>query len=143
MPIRVDVSYHGNFFTRNPVGQLRKNLYRDVLPEIAEVGAAAATANLTEGRGVVTGALRDSVEPRLVKASRFNQFVGKARVIAGAKGAPAPGRQYPGYPEKRNRAAAATVQRKYRFMYRAAALTQSWVSGHASQIAAKLAKGLS
>lgn len=134
MAVKVNVTYHGFFFTGNPVGRMRRNLYRDVLPEVAEVGAAAAAGYLTPGKGYVTGALQDSIEPRLVQASRFNNFTGRARVIAGARGAPPS--------EKRNRAAAATVNRKHRFMYRAAALTQSWVGGHLSQIGAKLTKGL-
>lgn len=135
MAVKVAITYQGFFFTGNPVGRLRRNLYRDVLPEVAEVGAAAAAANLTPGRGLITGALRASIEPRLVQASRYNNFTGRARVIAGAKGAP------PG--EKRNRAAAATVQRKYRLMFRAAALTNSWVGAHVMWIADKLTKGLS
>jgi hypothetical protein len=134
MAVKVAVTYHGFFFTGNPVGRMRQNLYRDVLPEVAQVAAAAAAANLSPGRGVVTGAMRDSIEPRLVQASRFNNFTGKARVIAGARGA-APG-------ELRNRAAAALVNKKYRFMYRGAALAQSWVSGHISWIGDKLTRGL-
>ncbi len=134
MAVKVAVTYNGFFFSGNPVGRMRRNLYRDVLPEVIEVGAAAAAANLTPGRGLVTGAMRASIEPRLVQASRYSNFIGKGRVIAGARGA-APG-------ELRNRAAAATVNRKYRFMYRAAALTQSWVGSHLGRIGDKLTKGL-
>jgi len=121
-------------FFRNPVGQLHQNIY-DVLSEAAEVGAAATAAQLTPGRGYVTGQLQDSIEPRLVKANRFNKFQGRARVIAGARGA-APG-------ELRNRAAAAAVNRKYRFMFRGAALLQSWLNAHRSEVEHQLAKGLS
>jgi hypothetical protein len=133
LAIRYSASLSGLFFA-NPVGQLHRNIY-SLLGEAAEAGAAATAANLTPGRGLITGALRASIEPRLVKASRFNKFQGRARVIAGARGA-APG-------ELRNRAAAATVQRKYRFMFRGAALLQSWLNGNRSHIESTLARRLS
>lgn len=133
MAIRYSAELTGLFF-RNPVGQLHRNIY-EVLAEASEVGAAATVAQLTPGRGLVTGALRDSVEPRLVRANRFNRFQGRARVIAGARGA-APG-------ELRNRAAAATVNRKYRFMYRGAALLQSWLNANRAHIETTLARRLS
>lgn len=131
--VRYTVETSGLFF-RNPVGQLHRNIY-DVLEDVADAGANAAAAQLSPGRGLVTGALRDSIEARLVKASRYNTWTGRARVIAGAKGSWAPGR---GLPEKRNRAAAATVQRKHRWMYRAAALLKVT----ASDFGARLIKGL-
>ena len=131
--IRYSAELSGLFF-RNPVGQLHANIY-DVLQEAAEVGAAATAAQLTPGRGYVTGQLQDSIEPRLVKASRFNKFQGRARVIAGAVGAPPS--------TLRNRAAAASVNRKYRFMFRGAALLQNWLNGNRSHIESMLARRLS
>ena len=133
MAISFSAQLTGLFF-KNPIGQLHRNIY-DLLEEAAEVGAAATAAQLVPGHGYITGALQDSIEPRLVKASRFNQFQGRARVIAGARGA-APG-------ELRNRAAAAKVNRKYRFMYRGAAVLQSWLNGNRSHIAQVLARRLS
>ncbi len=130
--IRYSASLTGPFF-RNPLGQLHRNIYT-VLEEAGEVGAAATAAQLTPGRGYVTGALQDSIEYRLVKANRFNKFQGRARVIAGARGA-APG-------ELRNRAAAAAVNRKYRFMFRGAALLQSWLNGNRAHIEHELARRL-
>lgn len=133
MALRLSASLTGLFF-KNPSGQLHRNIY-EVLQEASQAGAAATAAQLTEGRGLVTGQLQASIEPRLVQASRYNKFQGRARVIAGAKGA-APG-------ELRNRAAAATVNKKYRTMFRGAALLQSWLSSERGRIESILAKRLS
>jgi hypothetical protein len=134
MSIYYSASLTGLFF-QSPVGQLHRNIYT-VLEEAAQAGAAATAANLTEGRGYVTGALQASIEPRMVKAGRFGStFQGRARVIAGAKGA-APG-------ELRNRAASATVQRKYRYMFRGGSLLQAWLNSERGRIEAILAQRLS
>jgi hypothetical protein len=134
MALRYTAQLTGLFFA-NPVGQLHRNIYT-VLEEAAQAGAGAVAAQLTEGRGLVTGALQASIEPRLVRAGRYGAtFQGRARVIAGAKGA-APG-------ELRNRAAAASVQKKYRFMFRGGALLQAWLNAERSRIEAILVRRLS
>jgi len=143
MAVRLTVELKGLFF-RNPVGQLHKNIYR-VLSEAAEAGAAATAAYAP----VRSGALRDSIEPRLVKATRYNRFTGRARVIAGARGSWAP-EHSPGttspwtIAEARNRAVASKVNRsRNRFMFRGAAVLNAWLSSNRGHISAILARLLS
>lgn len=144
--IRYTVALKGLFF-RNPVGQLHRNIYT-VLERAASEGAAATAANLTPGRGLLSGALRDSIEPRMVKATRYNTFTGRARVVTGARGSWAPtpsaGTKAPWtYPEARNRAVAKKVNARQKFTYRGAALTKAWFDANRSWISRIIARGLS
>jgi len=146
MAVKLTVKTSGLFF-KNPVGQLHRNIY-DVLRETAEAGAAGTAANLTGGRGLLSGALRDSIEPRLVKANRFNRFQGRARVVVGARGSWAPtpsaGTRSPwNIAEARNRAVGKKVNAKQRFMFRGAALTQAWINGNRGHIVRVLTRKLS
>ena len=130
MAIRTTVELKGLFF-KNPVGQLHRNVY-DVLQEASEVGAEGAREQLQPGHGYLTGNLRNSVVPRLVKSTRTGtKFGGRARVVAGSRGYE-PVRRYAG-----------KVERKYRFMANAARAVRSWADGNRGRIESILARRLS
>ena len=145
-PVEVVVTTKGFFFRGNPVGSIHMSIY-DALQEAAEVGASAAATQLTVGHGVLPyahkvyvkgtyydvppGALRDSIEPRLVKAGRWAVWTGRASVIQGARGYE-PVRAY-GW----------VINRKYRYMFRAAAAAQAFVNAKASEWASRAARWLS
>jgi len=129
MAVRIDVKTSGLFF-RNPVGQLHRNIY-DVLREAAEVGVADARSQLQPGHGYVSGELHDSIVARPVKATRSAvRFGGRYRIVAGSAGYE-PVRRYQ-----------AKIERKYRFMRRAAAV-RNWSSGNRGHISSMLARKLS
>jgi hypothetical protein len=130
MSTSVRVTYHGNFFSRNPVGQFHRNAYR-VVEDVTEIAASAAASQLAPEHGYLTGALQESIAPRLVKAGRSPVFRGRGRVIAGSRGHE-PVRRYAG-----------KIERKYHFLARAARAAQSWADSHSGHIAAMLAKDVS
>ena len=130
MAIRTTVELKGLFFA-NPVGQLHRNVY-DVLQQAGDVGANSAREQLQPGHGYLTGALHDSIQPRLVSAMRTGvRFGGRARVVAGSRGYE-PVRRYAG-----------KVEAKYRYMANAAKAVRSWADSHRGQIEATLARRLS
>ena len=146
-PVEVIVTTSGFFFRGNPVGSVHMSLY-DALEEMAEVGASAAASQLTPGHGLLpyphtvylpggrraevqAGALQASIEPRLVHAGRLAIFRGRAYVIQGARGFE-PVRLY-----------GRKIDRKYRYMYRAAAAAQAFANGQAATWAARTARWLS
>jgi len=128
--VRIDLKTSGLFF-KNPVGQLHRNIY-DVLREAAEIGASDARGQLQPGHGYVSGKLHDSIVARPVKATRSAvRFGGRYRVVAGSAGYE-PVRRYQ-----------AKVERKYRFMRRAAAAVRSWSASNRHHIESTLARKLS
>jgi len=144
--VEVVITKSGFFFRGNPVGSIHKSIY-DALEEATEAGASAAASQLSVGHGVLpyahdvyingtphsvgAGALRASIEPRLVKAGRFAVWTGRAAVIQGARGYE-PVRVYGG-----------KVNRKYRYMYRAAAAAQAFANSKAGEWASRAARWLS
>jgi hypothetical protein len=129
MAVKVDVSYHGPFFTRNPVGQFHRNQYR-VLKDVGEIAKDMAQAQLFPGHGYVTGELHDSIRMRPERAYRGTTFVGRAVVNAGSRGHE-PVRRY-----------GKKIEARYHFMRRARTEAQSWVSGNVGRIAAELVRDL-
>jgi hypothetical protein len=130
MSTSVQVSYHGRFFERNPVGQLHRNAYR-VVEEVTEIAASAAASQLVPEHGYLTGALQESIAPRRVRATRSPGFRGRGRVVAGSRG------------HELVRFYAGKIEKKYHFMARAGRAAQSWADSNRSRIAAMLARNVS
>jgi hypothetical protein len=130
MPIKLAVSFRGRFFLGDPVGQIHRNA-STLLQDVTAMGASRAAGQLVPGHGYLTGALHDSIQPRLLKATLSPVFRARGRVIAGARG------------YERVRLYAGKIEKKYRFMAQAARATQSWVDARRSWLAAILARDLS
>jgi hypothetical protein len=130
MAIRTTVELKGLFF-KNPVAQLHRNVY-DVLREASEIGAEGVRSQLQPGHGYLTGAMYNSVAPRLVPSTRSGmRFGGRARVVAGAAGHE-PVRRYAG-----------KIEQKYRVMRNAAGMVRSWADSNRGRISGILARRLS
>ena len=141
------VSTSGFFFTGNPVGFVHISMYDDA-EDVVQAAAAAAASSLSVGRGVLghshkttwksaglsevipSGYLRDSIEPRFVKAGRGRYFKARAAVIQGARG------------YEPVRVFGWKIDKKYHYMNAAARAAQSYADAHASGWAERIARGL-
>jgi len=143
----ITVTTSGFFFTGNPVGYVHIAMYAD-MKEVTEVGASAAANALSVGHGVLgyshnvvwksaglneripSGYLRDSIEPRLVKASRGRFFKSRGVVVQGARG------------YEPVRVFGWKIDKKYHYMNAGARAAQSYADAHASAWASGIARGL-
>jgi len=141
--ISVEVTYHGFFFSGNPIGRLHRNVYSVLLEEGAQ-GVAFARQALAARQRATGGGYPDVVMADEFRAQPMRMRGGTARLVVSANYGSHPlVRKYNRWIEDASTNRPRGSFRGYHIYREAVRLVQSHIDGRLGQIASKLVEGLS